>query len=139
MLEQAVERLYLKFRFFHCTRLLPSVQEEGLSAAESISLEVIYLLGRPTIKEFAEHINLSQPNATYRVNNLVAKGYVRKMPSLQDKREYHLEVTEKFTDHYGLNASYIRNMLRNIQDHFTPEEIDQLEQFVNRVVDEMME
>lgn len=38
--------------------------------------------------------NLSE-NAAYKINNLIKKGYLNKVRSENDRREDHLEVTEK--------------------------------------------
>ena len=50
----------------------------SLSATEAFSADVIHLLGRPTLGQFAATLGISQPNATYKVNNLAAKGYLEK-------------------------------------------------------------
>ena len=52
----------------------------SLSATEAFSADVIHLLGRPTLGQFAATLGISQPNATYKVNNLAAKGYLEKIP-----------------------------------------------------------
>ena len=48
-------------------------------------MEIIMALGRPTINEFARFVNISPPNAAYKVNSLIQKGYVRKEQSPEDK------------------------------------------------------
>lgn len=73
-----------------------SEREGSLTATEAFAVDAIYLLNRPTIKQFSEFLCISQPNATYKINSLVAKGYVVKVPSTQDKREHYLEMTDKF-------------------------------------------
>ena len=40
-------------------------------------------------------------------NNLVRKGYITKERSLADKREYHLDVTEKYMQDYGITYDYM--------------------------------
>ena len=70
---QVYERLKLEFyREVYC-----SAHEtgSGLSAVEAFSLEVIDQLGKPTIGQFAEFLNISRSNATYKVSNLVRLGY----------------------------------------------------------------
>ena len=57
-----------------------------LSATEAFSADVIHLLGRPTLGQFAATLGISQPNATYKVNNLVAKGYLAKIPTTMSRR-----------------------------------------------------
>ena len=140
MLEQEFERLYLRFRLLHYQELFSRIRERtgSLSATEASAAEVIFLLGEPTIKEFADFLNISQSNATYKINGLVAKGHVVKVPSQEDKREYRLRATDKFIGYYGANAGFIRSMMANIYAKFTPEEIGELEKIIKRVLDEAL-
>ena len=68
----------------------------SLSATEAFSADIIHLLGSPTISQFAETIGISQPNATYKVNQLAAKGYLHKTVQAHDRREIVLTTSEKF-------------------------------------------
>jgi DNA-binding MarR family transcriptional regulator len=140
MLEKEFERLYYKFRNNYCKNLFSSVdeKEESLSPTESYCVEVIFLLHRPTVREFAEYVNISQPNATYRLSSLISKGYVKKTVSKEDKREYHLEVTDKFLNNYGVKASFNSDLMNGIRTKFTPEEVVLLESMIKKIVDEIM-
>lgn len=140
MLEKEFERLYFKFRDNYCKNLFSSVDEEkeSLTPTESYCVEVIFLLDHPTVREFANYVNISQPNATYRINSLMNKGYVRKILSKLDKREYHLEVTDKFLKNYGVNASFNSDLMNGIREKFSKEEVDLLEKMIKRIVDDIM-
>ena len=100
---ESVSDLYRNLRLSHYRNLFGQLREKAgsLSATEAFSAEVIYLLDRPTIGEFAEFIGISQPNASYKVTSLVAKGYLERVSSDDDHREAHLCVTKKFLDYYG--------------------------------------
>lgn len=139
MLEREFERLYYKFRANYCKNLFAGVKEGSLSATDSYCLEVIFLLNKPTVQEFAEYVNISLPNASYRINNLIKKGYVRKSVSEHDKREYHLEVTDKFLNQYGANTSFNNKLMSKIREKFSKEEIEELEAMIKRIVDDIME
>ncbi len=135
MLEKEFEKLYYKFRNNYCKNLFSSVNDEkdSLSPTESYCVEAIFLLNRPTVHQFANFVNISQPNATYRVSNLIEKGYIRKVLSLDDRREYFLEVTDKFSKNYGVNASFNSELMNNIRDKFSKEEIENLERLIKKV------
>lgn len=138
MLENEFEKLYYKFRLNYCKNLFSNVHE-GLTPTESYCVEVIFLLNRPTVREFAKYIHISQPNATYRINSIIEKGYIKKVASREDKREYHLEVTDKFIENYGVNASFNADLMKGIREKLTTEEVDKLEQVIKTIVDEIME
>jgi len=135
MLEKEFEKLYFKFRNNYCKNLFSNVTEgkEGLSPTESYCVEAIFLLNRPTVHQFANFVNISQPNATYRITNLMNKGYVRKVLSEIDHREYFLEVTDKFSKDYGMKSNFNLELMNGIRSKFTKEEIALLEKMVKKV------
>ena len=63
-----------------------------LSAADAFAADVIYLLEQPTLTQFAGEMGISQPSASYRVNELAQKGVVEKVTSPRDRRECRLRV-----------------------------------------------
>ena len=44
-------------------------------------METIQALGSPTINEFASFMRISPPNAAYKINSLIRKGYIQKIQS----------------------------------------------------------
>jgi DNA-binding MarR family transcriptional regulator len=140
MLENEFEKLYFKFRNHYCKTLFSSVNEkvESLTPTDSYCMEVIFLLNRPTVRKFADYVNISQPNATYRINNLISKGYLRKVPSETDKREFYLEVTDKFMEYYRENLSFNTILMNGIREKFSKEEVALLEKMIKKIVDEIM-
>jgi DNA-binding MarR family transcriptional regulator len=141
MLEKEFEKLYFKFRNKYCENLFSSVTEDkqSLSPTESYCVEAIFLLKRPTVHQFANYVNISQPNATYRINNLINKGYIRKVLSEEDRREYFLEVTDKFSKNYGVNSSFNSELMNGIRNKFTKDEIIMLENLIKKVNEIMKE
>ena len=101
-------------------------------------MEIIYALNKPTVAEFAGIANISSPNAAYKINNLVKKGYLRKVQSEDDKREYHLEVTEKYLNYYNISYNYMETVMKRIEERFSPKELETLENVLKVINDELM-
>ena len=116
MLEKNFIEVYDKFKLHFYREVFNLVRErEGsLSAMEAFSLEVINMLGEPTVSRFAEFLNISQSNATYKVNNLIRKGYIVRQNSSTDRREYHLVLSEKFFSYRALMSSYEREVMKRV-------------------------
>ena len=140
MLEQNFQSVYEKFKLQFFRRLFSQVRErEGsLSAMEAFSVEVIHELDAPTIGQFADFLGISQSNATYKVNNLIRKGYIVKENSDTDRREYHLKLSDKFYCYNGLMQSYIDTVMARIHERFTPEELATFEHVLAVMSDELM-
>ena len=140
MLEQAFFNVYTKFKLHFYQEIFRRFQdrEASLTTVETFCMETIMALGTPTVNEFATFMRISPPNAAYKVNSLVKKGYIRKVQSREDKREYHLEVTPKYIDYYNISASYMVEVMHRISSRFTPEECEKLEKMLSIVSRELM-
>ena len=140
MLEESFDRIYTKFKlhFYQAVFSRFQTREASLTAVETFCLEIIRAMDEPTINEFASFARISSPNAAYKVNSLIRKGYVEKVQSPSDRREYHLRPTQKFHDYYDLSSAYIREVMDRVREHFTPEEVLQMDRVLNFVGQELM-
>jgi DNA-binding MarR family transcriptional regulator len=131
----AVSDLYRNLRLSHYRNLFGQLREKAgsLSATEAFSAEVIYLLDRPTIGEFADFIGISQPNASYKVTSLVTKGYLERVCSDDDHREAHLHVTKKFLDYYGRQLPDMKSAVASALTSFTEQEIELLNRLFHKL------
>ena len=131
----AVSELYRNLRLSHYRNLFGQLREKdgSLSATEAFSAEVIYLLDRPTIGEFADFIGISQPNASYKVTSLVTKGYLERVCSDDDHREAHLHVTKKFLDYYGRQLPDMKSAVASALTSFTEQEIELLNRLFHKL------
>lgn len=140
MLKSAFFDVYTKFKLHFYKEIFQRFQdrEASLTTVETFCMETIYALGRPTINEFATFMCISAPNAAYKVNSLVKKGYLKKVQSVDDRREYHLEVTQKYIDYYDISASYMRTVMERITQYFSSEDCDKLEEILTVISRELM-
>lgn len=140
MLEQVFSEIYTKFKLNFYTKIFRRFndREASLTATETFCVEAIYALNRPTVNEFASFIQISQPNAAYKINSLIKKGYLEKIQSTEDKREYYLEVTDKFMEYYDLSYEYIEVVMQRIRDKFPPEDIKKFESMLEVISNELM-
>ena len=140
MLEVSFAQVYGKFKLHFYQEIFSTFQdrEASLTAVETFCMEVILALKEPTVNEFASFVRISSPNAAYKINSLIQKGYVEKIQSPSDRREYHLRPTQKFHDYYNLSSAYIREVMDRVRDRFTPEEVAQMDRVLNIVGRELM-
>ena len=140
MLRDAFFTVYTKFKLHFYKEIFQRFQsrEASLTTVETFSMETIMALGKPTVNEFASFMCISSPNAAYKVNSLIKKGYINKVQSKEDRREYHLEVTQKYIDYYNISASYLEEVMARIARRFTPEECGKLEEMLEIVSHELM-
>ena len=121
MLKDAFFAVYTKFKLHFYQEIFSRFQdrEASLTTVETFCMEAIQALGSPTVNEFATFMRISPPNAAYKVNSLIKKGYIRKVQSPDDRREYHL-------------------VMDRIAQRFTPAECARLEEMLTIVSRELM-
>ena len=140
MLKHAFFNVYTKFKLHFYQEIFRRFQdrEASLTTVETFAMETIQALGSPTVNEFATFMRISPPNAAYKVNSLIKKEYIRKVRSQSDKREYHLEVTQKYIDYYNISTSYMVEVMDRITRRFPPEDCAKLEEMLTVVSRELM-
>ena len=140
MLREKFEKVYAKFKLHFYQKVFEKIQDKEacLTTVETFCMEIIYLAKGPTVNEFAKIANLSSPNAAYKVNNLMKKGYLEKVQSTEDKREYHLYVTQKYLDYYNISYQYLDTVLTRMEERFTKEELEIFTKVLDVMNEELM-
>ena len=140
MLETAFSKVYTKFKlhFYRAVFGRFQAREATLTTVETFCMETIAALGEPTVNEFSSFVGISPPNAAYKINNLVQKGYVEKRQSQQDKREYHLVVTQKYRDYYDISYRYLNTVMERIKTRFPEQDVKRLEEMREVISSELM-
>ena len=140
MLKKSFSDVYDKFKFQFYRGVFDQVRERdgSLSAMEAISLEVINMLGQPTIGQFADFLKISQSNATYKVNSLIKKGYIERENSQVDRREYHLILSEKYRSYASLYRNYQETVMKRVEERFSAEDVAKFEEILNVMAGELM-
>lgn len=140
MIEENFNAVFDKFKFQFFRKIFESVRERdgSLTAMEAFALEIIELLDAPTIGEFAEFLNISQSNATYKVNSLMRKGYLVRQNSETDRREYHLVLSEKFHNYMSFLTTYEDTVAQRIQERFSEEELVTFDRILKTISEELM-
>lgn len=140
MMKENFSEVYSKFKLHFYRSVFDLVRERdgSLSAMEAFALEVIAMLGRPTVGQFAEFLNISQSNATYKVNNLIKKGYIEKLNSTTDRREYFLVLSDKYYNYINLMDDYQKEISARIEKRFPSEDVQKFDEMLKIISDELM-
>ena len=140
MLEESFVEVYDKFKLQFYRKVFEQVRERdgSLSAMEAFSLEVIKMLDKPTVGQFADFLNISQSNATYKVNSLIKKGYLERQNSQTDRREYHLVLSETFYRYAQLLSSYEQTVIERMRERFSAKDIDKFDEMLQVMSAELM-
>ena len=131
MLEKAFNDVYTKFKLHFYQNVFQrfATREATLTTVESFCMEGIMAMGEPTIAEFSRMMQISTPNAAYKIGSLVRKGYVEKI---------HLRPTQKYIDYYNISYSYLSTVVQRVNKRFPKEDVKKLEQMLTIISNELM-
>lgn len=140
MLEKNFTEVYDKFklRFYREVFELVRERDGSLSAMEAFSLEVINMLDEPTVGQFADFLHISQSNATYKVNNLIKKGYIERQNSQTDRREYHLVLSSKYYNYIKIMSNYENEVMQRIKERFSAQDVEKFDSMLEVMSRELM-
>ena len=140
MLEESFIKVYEKFKVQFYKKIFEKVKERdgSLSAMEGFSLEIIRALNEPTVGQFADFLNISQTNATYKVNSLIKKGYLVRQNSTTDRREYHLVLSDKYYSYAELMTSYEQTVVNRMRERFGEEDAKKFDELLTIISEELM-
>lgn len=140
MFKESFKEVFDKFKFQFFCRIFDLVRERdgSLTAMEAFSLEIIDMLQAPTVSQFADFLDISQSNATYKINSLIRKGYLVRKVSDLDRREAHLILSEKYRSYMSLLTSYEDKVMDRIAARFPQEDLDTFDRILRTMSDELM-
>lgn len=137
---ESFKEVYTKFKMHFYREIFGRFdnREATLTTVETFCMEVICAMDRPTINEFANFIKISQPNAAYKVNNLIKKGYLTKVQSTKDRREFFLEVTQKYLDYFNISSGYMQDVIGRLDDRLSDEDKASFKKTLEIISNELM-
>ncbi len=141
MLQNAFSEVYAKFKLHFYRQVFAKLgqREATLTTVETFCMEIIHTMKCPTVNEFASFVQISPPNAAYKINSLVQKGYLKKVRSEEDRREFHIEPTDKYFEYYNVSYNYLKKVMDRIEERFLPEEIIKFEEMLVVIGQELMQ
>jgi DNA-binding MarR family transcriptional regulator len=105
-----------------------------LTLTQLLYLETINELGNPNITELSLRLKLSKPTVTVIVDRLVAKDFVVRVYSDQDRRSRHLHLTEKGKLINVMHDYAHRRMAESFTNSLTDSELNILIGLLDKVV-----
>lgn len=138
MIEENFDKIYKTFRIDLYRRVFSILgkREGSLSATDYFSVETIYLMGTPTISEFANALSISQPNATYRIKSLMEKGYVEKFGA-DKKSAFRLRVTDKFMRFYHEDMDYGHFIFHRLSETLGESELAAVDEIFQKFIEQI--
>jgi len=115
------------------------VKEAGfsdLSLRQIYILDIIQGLQNPTPTELASELKISKPSVSVAIDRLETAGYIRKVDSDEDRRSYHLHLTQKGQIFSQAHNETHRHLAQFITRNLEAEDVQQLVRLVGKIFPE---
>ena len=115
------------------------VKEAGfsdLSLRQIYILDIIQGLQNPTPTELASELKISKPSVSAAIDRLETAGYIRKVDSDEDRRSYHLHLTQKGQVFSQAHNETHRHLAQFITRNLEAEDVQQLVRLVGKIFPE---
>ena len=115
------------------------VKEAGfsdLSLRQINILDIIQGLQNPTPTELAHELKISKPSVSAAIDRLETAGYIRKVDSDEDRRSYHLHLTQKGQIFSQAHNETHRHLAQFIIRNLEAEDVKQLVRLVGKIFPE---
>ena len=83
-------------------------------------------------------ISWSVVSAVYILKTRSSDEGTNHLQSPDDKREYHLSVTQKYFDYCNISQRYLTTVLDRVKERFPQEDVDKLEEMLDVISGELM-
>jgi DNA-binding MarR family transcriptional regulator len=112
-------------------------QQEGfseLSMRQVFYLDAIIRLGHPSFSELAETLSITRPSVTAIVGRLILKGYVQKVQDDEDRRSFHIILTQKGKEFDKVHKNIHQLVAQALTKRLSGVEIEQLTALLQKAV-----
>ena len=115
---------------------LPGMGEafSDLSLRQITYLDAIHHLENPTPSELARRLQISKPSVTAAIDRLTEAGYIRKVQSDEDRRSYHLHLTEKGQRFADVHDQIHRTLAGYLTGGLDESEVQQLHTLAQKIL-----
>jgi len=105
-----------------------------LSMRQVAYLETIARLEHPSFGELAEALGITRPSVTALVGKLMRTGYVQKVQDGEDRRSFHILLTQKGRQFTQIHQKMHQRVVQALIARLDEQEIEQLAALLNKAV-----
>ena len=116
------------------TQFIKAYEEEGFTARQIAYIDMINELGNPNLGEIAKALNLSKPSVTAIVDKLENKGYIEKFQSDEDRRSFHVHLSNKGKELVKMHSETHNQIADMIQASLDSKDLKTLVAILNKIV-----
>ncbi len=121
------------------SKILAKYDLQEISPAQGRILFVLWQKDGISIQELAMKTSLGKSTLTSMLDRLEQNGFVKRVPSKEDRRTIMIKLTEKDRECQDLYTKITREKTELFYKGFSPKEIDSFESYLQRIHENLQE
>ncbi len=112
-------------------------QQDGfseLSLRQVLYMETIARLKHPSFSELAGELGITRPSVTTLVGKLIRTGFVQKVQDGEDRRSFHIVMTEKGRHFTEMHHKTHQQVVKSLIGRLDTAEVEELAGLLNKIV-----
>ena len=105
-----------------------------ITLSQATYLKEIGEMGNPALSELAVRMKHSKPSVTIAISKLEAKGYVQKIQSDDDRRLFHVHLTDKGNRFHDMSNRIKTLLISKVSAALTETELSQLVVLLRKIL-----
>lgn len=105
----------------------------GVSSGQWRFLRQLWREDGLTQRELSRRVGMSEPTTVVSINSLVKAGFVRRAPSVEDRRRMHIHLTQKARDLEPVLLPLVAEVNAIATQGLTPAEVDILRKALHKI------
>ncbi len=134
-MEEYIHKVYKQY----IEKIMSKQEFSRFSINHMYYLEYIYTLNNPTFSQLAEALNVSKPSVTGMIKRLSDQGYVKRMNSEHDKREFHIYLTDRGKEILNAELEVYKHFTKKISTHLSEDEVELFSKLVSKIISSIKE
>lgn len=136
-LAELIERLSKSMQD-HEDKITQESSFSNLSVTQIHYLDAIrHFQNPPAVSDLAQYMEVTKPTATNALDKLEKLGYIRKIPSSEDRRIWYVHLTDKGIKISDLHDKIHQGYAKNFEAVLNEEELKQIVVLLNKVIEHL--
>ncbi len=134
-----ISNYFWKISMDNINSILSDNQVRNFNINDYYYLTVIHQLGSPNLGDVARELRLTKPSISAMVQRLIKNDLIERVQSAQDKRVYHLSLTERGLKIVQGDNEMYRGLARELESLMDEKQLEDISNLLAVLVNKMAE
>lgn len=133
-LREAFLKMLKSYRETYRGAILDELELPEMTFKQFVYLDAIIKMNNPSYSDLAKKFQVTKPAVTATVNKLISLGYLERVQSREDRRVYHIIISEKGKRMLAIEDSAVTDYVKHMESCLSQYEAEQYIAIVEKFI-----